>query len=107
VTDPTLALVDSSCSLVSGVPRFSLVFGRSWTEVGLKCFLSPARARVPARGPSNSSPAAAVVVRIASGIFGHYAHGLDDERFIGMTRWADDVNSPRLQLNREYRVVRN
>jgi|KBSSwiStaDraftv2_1062776.scaffolds.fasta_scaffold58082_6 hypothetical protein len=28
--------VDSSCSLVSGVPRFSLVFGRSWTEVGLK-----------------------------------------------------------------------
>jgi hypothetical protein len=29
-------LFDSSCSLVSGVPRFSLVFGRSWTEVGLK-----------------------------------------------------------------------
>ncbi len=31
-----LYLVDSSCSLVSGTPRFSMVFGRSWTEVGLK-----------------------------------------------------------------------
>ena len=29
-------LVDSSCSLVSCTPRLSLVFGRSWTEVGLK-----------------------------------------------------------------------
>ena len=33
-----LYLDDSSCSLVSGVPRFSLVFGRSWTEVGLKSY---------------------------------------------------------------------
>ena len=38
---------------------------------------------------------------------GQITHGLDDERFVGMTRWADDVHSPRLQLNREYRVARN
>ena len=31
-----LQVVESSCSLVSGTPRFSVVFGRSWTEVGLK-----------------------------------------------------------------------
>ena len=30
--------VESSCSLVSAVRRFYAVFGRSWTEVGLKCF---------------------------------------------------------------------
>ena len=30
-----LQVVESSCSLVSGAPRFSGVFGRSWTEVGL------------------------------------------------------------------------
>jgi len=39
-----LYVVDSSCSLVSGIPRFSMVFGRSWTEVGLK-FSVPARPR--------------------------------------------------------------
>jgi hypothetical protein len=33
-----LQVVASSCSLVSGTPRFSMVFGRSWTEVGLKFF---------------------------------------------------------------------
>jgi hypothetical protein len=31
-----LQVVESSCSLVSGTPRFSAVFGRSWTEVGQK-----------------------------------------------------------------------
>jgi hypothetical protein len=36
-----LQVVESSCSLVSGTPRFSMVFGRSWTDVGLK-FLRPA-----------------------------------------------------------------
>ena len=31
-----LYLVESSCSLVAGAPRFSVVSGHSWTEVGLK-----------------------------------------------------------------------
>ena len=31
-----LQVVESSCSLVSDTPRFSVVFGRSWTEVGLE-----------------------------------------------------------------------
>jgi hypothetical protein len=31
-----LQVVASSCSLVSGTPRFSVALGRSWTEVGLK-----------------------------------------------------------------------
>jgi len=49
-----LYLVDSSCALVPCVPRFSLVLGRSWTEVGLKssfCFYLAAtlRGRPPRR----------------------------------------------------------
>ena len=33
-----LYLVDSSCSLVSGTPRFSMVFGRYWPEVWPEVF---------------------------------------------------------------------
>src|SRR5262249_55234899 len=35
-----LHVVDSSCSLVCGIPRFLAYFGRSWTEVGLNFYLA-------------------------------------------------------------------
>ncbi len=57
-------LVDSPCSLVCGVPWCSLVFGRSWTEVGLRLSASGrtfARPQVEATmrrrtGPSTNRP---------------------------------------------------